>query len=65
MRQNGREDREYEQGEDQSSLEEGPFQTHRTVSGVSRHAHHDRRDEELERLRRLVRELELEAQGRH
>ena len=41
------------------------------MSGTSKHNHSDRRDEEcerrdeeLERLRRLVRDLELEARGR-
>ena len=63
-RQKRHEDREYEQGEEQSDLGEGSFQIHRTVSGTSRHEHFDRRDEELERLRRLVRDLELKAKGR-
>ena len=34
------------------------------MSGASGHECPDRRDEELKRLRRLVRELELEARGR-
>jgi len=66
-RQKGCEDREYkEQG--QSGLGEGSFQTYRTTSSVSRRNHFDkkdeeleRRDEELEHLRRLVRDLELEV----
>ena len=69
-RQKGRENREYEE-EGQSSLGERLFQTYRTMSGTSRRNHFDRRDEELERrdeelkrLRRLVRDLELEARGR-
>ena len=33
--------------------------------GASGHESFDRRDEELERLRRLVRDLEFEARGRH
>ena len=32
--------------------------------GDSRHERYDKRDEELERLCRLVRDLELEARGR-
>ena len=34
------------------------------MSGASGHERPDRRDEELEHLRRLVRKLELEAQGK-
>ena len=33
--------------------------------GTFGHEHFDKRDEELERLRKLVRDLELEARGRH
>ena len=33
--------------------------------GTFGHEHFDKRDEELERLRRLVKDLELEARGRH
>ncbi|KAK9986658.1 hypothetical protein SO802_031609 [Lithocarpus litseifolius] len=64
-RQKRHEDREYEQGEEQSGLGMRLFQTHRTVSGASRHERFDKRDEELKRLRSLVRDLELEARGRH
>ena len=46
-------------------LGKGSFQTHWTLSGASGHDRFDRRDEELERLRRLVRDLELEARGMH
>ena len=35
------------------------------MSNASRHERFDKRNEELERLRRLVRDLELEARGRH
>ena len=55
---------EYEQEEWQSNLGEGLFETHRTMSGASEHDHFDRKDEEFERLRRLVRDLELETRGR-
>ena len=55
---------EYEEG--QSGLGEGPFQTYRTMSGTSgrncfnkRDEELEQRDEELERLYSLVRNLEL------
>ena len=51
-------------GEEESGLGEGLDQTCRTVSGVSGHRQYDDRDRELERLRRLVMDLELEARGR-
>ena len=35
------------------------------MSGASKHGQRDGRDQELERLRKLVRDLELEARGRH
>ena len=64
-RQKRRGDREYEQKEEQSGLGEGLYQTSRMISGTSGHERFDGRDEELKRLRRLVRDLELEARGRH
>ena len=63
-RQKRHEGREHEQEEEQSGLGERSFQTHWTPSGISRSEHFDRRDEELECLRRFVRDLELEARGR-
>ena len=63
-RQKRREDREHPRGEERSGLGEGSDQTRRTVSGVSAHRQYDDRDRELERLRRLVMDLELEARGR-
>ena len=63
-RQNRHEDREYKQEEGQFGLREGSFQTYWTMSGASGHDCFDRKDEELERLHRLVRDLELEAGGR-
>ena len=54
----------YEQGEEQSGLGERSFQTHQTLLGASGHESFDRKDEELECLHRLVRDLELEARGR-
>ena len=38
---------------------------YRAMSGVSGHNRFNRRDEELERLGRLVKDLELEARSRH
>ena len=35
------------------------------MSGAFGHGQYDERDKELERLRRLVRDLKLEARGRH
>lgn len=60
-----REDRDHEREEEWSDLGEGSYQTQRTVSSASRHRRFDERDEELERLRRLVRDLELEVENRH
>ena len=63
-RQKRHEDRECEE-EERSSLGEGSYQTHRAISGASGHGQFNEKDEELERLRRLVRDLELEARDRH
>ena len=60
-----REDREREREEEQSGLGEGLYQTHLTISGASGHGQFDERDPELKRLCKLVRDLELEARGRH
>ena len=60
-RQKMHEDRERGRGEEESGLGEGSDQTHRTMSGASGHGQRDGRDQELERLRRLVRDLEFEA----
>ncbi|XP_065628557.1 uncharacterized protein LOC136067131 [Quercus suber] len=62
-RQKRREDLAYEHLEERSGLGEGSYQTRRTASHASRHRQPDARDEELERLRRLVQELELEARN--
>ena len=59
-----REDREREREEEQFGLREGSYQTHQTILGASGHGQFDERDQELERLRRLVRDLELEVKGR-
>ena len=59
-RQKRREDREHEQEEEQSSLGEGLYQTNSAISDASGHRQLDKKDKELKRLRRLVRDLELE-----
>ena len=64
QRHKRREDRDREQEEEWSGLGEGSYQTHQIVSGASGLRQFDERDEELKRLRRLVRDLELEARGR-
>ena len=58
------EDRDHEQDEERSGLGEGSYQTHRTMLGASGYGQFDEREEELERLHKLVRDLELEARGR-
>ena len=63
-RQKRRENRERLRGEEESGLGEGSDQTRRMVSGVSGHRQYDDKDRELERLHRLVMDLELEARGR-
>ena len=65
QRHKRREDRNRGQEEEQSDLGEGSYQTHRTMFGASKHGQYDERDEELEWLRRLMRDLELEARGGH
>ena len=59
-----REDREHEQEEEEFGLGEGSYQVHRTISGASGHWQFKERDEEVEQLRRLVRDLELKAKDR-
>ena len=59
------EDREREQEKEQFGLGEGSYQMHRTISSASGHGQFDERDEELEQLCKLVRDLELEARGGH
>ena len=63
-RKKRREDIEHKQEEEQSGLGEGSYQTHQTISSASGHERFDGRDEELECLHRLVRDLELEAKGK-
>ena len=62
-RQKRRQDRKHKRREEESSLREGSDQTHQTMSNASGHGQRDERDQELERLHRLVRDLELEARG--
>ena len=65
QRHKRREERDHEQEEECSGPGERSSQTHRTISSASGHEQFDERDEELEQLHRLVRDLELEARGRH
>ena len=58
-------DKECEHGEEESGLREGSYQTNRAATGASGHRLLDERDEKLERLHRLVRDLELKARERH
>ena len=62
-RQKRREDRDHKR-EDQSGLGERSYQTQRTISSASGHRQFDERDEKIERLRQLVRDLELEAEDK-
>ena len=64
-RQKRHEDREYEHEEEEFGLGEGSYQMDWAASDASGHRQLDERDEELERLRRLLRDLELEARDRH
>ena len=59
-----REDKDREREEERSGLGEGSYQTHWIMSGALGHGQFDKRDEELELLHRLVRDLELEVRGR-
>ena len=43
---------------------EGSSQTYRSRLGASEHEHHDRKDQELECLHTMVKDLELEVRGR-
>ena len=59
------EDRRHKQDGECSSSGEGSSQTYRSTSKVLEQEHHDKRDQALEHLYRLVRDLELEVCGRH
>ena len=54
------EDQRHEREGEHSGLGEGLSQTYRSMSGASELERRDRRDQELEHLRRMVRDLELE-----
>ena len=58
------EDWSCERGREHCGSKEGSSQTYRSMSDIPEHEHHDRRDQELERLCRMVRDLELEVRGR-
>ena len=62
-RQKRHEDKERKHRKEESSLGKGSNQTHRTMSSASRHGQHNERDQEMEWLGKLVRDLELEARG--
>jgi len=64
QRQKRRGDRGHEE-EERSGIEEGLYQTHWTISGALGFGQFDKRDEELDWLRRLVRDLELGVGGRY
>ena len=63
-KQKRREDRECEREEEQSGLGEASYQTLQTVSGAMGYEQYKERDQEVKRLRRLVRDFELEARNR-
>ena len=48
-----------------SGMGKGSYQTQRMVSGATGRRQREEWDEELKRLRRLVKGLELEVRGRH
>ena len=65
QRHKRREDKDRGQEEERSGLGEGSYQTHQTMSSASGHKQFNERDEELEQLHRLVRDLKVEAKGRN
>ena len=64
MRYKRNKDQWHEQDGEYSSPGEGSSQMYRSMSDVPEHEHRDRRDQDLEHLRRMVRDLELELRGR-
>ena len=58
------EDRRCERNDGSSSSGEGSSQTYQSAFEVFKQKHYDMRDHELERLHRMVRDLELEVLGR-
>ena len=65
MRYKRDEDQRYKQEEEHFGPGERSFQAYQSMLDAFEHEHFDKRDEELKRLHRLVRDLELEARGRH
>ena len=65
MRHKRNKDRRHERDGEHSGSREGSSQMYRSASEIPEQEHHDRKDQELERLHRLVRDLELEVWGRH
>ena len=64
MRYKRNEDRRHEWDGEHFGLGEGSTQMYRSTSKIPEQEHCDGRDLELERLHRLVKDLELEVQGR-
>ena len=63
-RQKIREDREREQAKEQSDLGEGSYQTLRKVLGATGYDQHEKKDQEIKRLRTLVKDFELKERNR-
>ena len=63
-RQKRDQDRWYEEHWEQPNSGEGFSQLYQSTSYIPKQEHYDRRDQELERLRKQVRDLELEVRGR-
>lgn len=64
MRQKRGQDCWYEKNGEWPGLREGPLQLYQSVSDVPEQEHYDRKDQELERLHKQARDLELEVRGR-
>ena len=64
MRHKRNENRRYNWDREHSGSGEGSSQKYRSASKILKQKHRDRRDQELERLHRLVRDLELEVRNR-
>ena len=65
MRHKRNENRRYDWNGEHSGSGEGSSQTYRSTSKIPKQKHRDRRDQELECLHKLVRDLELEVRNRH
>ena len=64
MRHKRNENRRYDWDGEHSGSGEGSSQTYQSASKIPEQKHRDRRDQEPERLHRLVRDLELEVHNR-